>query len=291
MRPTSPLLTLILWLVCTATIFIVLFIFLGLKIQAVIVCVVCLVIAFGSYFREIKANQSAIQKRESVTNGDYFRSPAWKEAYLQYKELHPFEHPQERTLKDDLFRRYRRKESFLSILMYLILLVGTIAGMIYDFDKKYPFCLGVPMFGWLLIDSLNTFTGKPVRKWLKHDIDYPTLETSYQHGSMLTYKGNGFNLGTTHIHAYTPQTVYAIDYELVKSITRKMVRAVSHDNTIFDEEYKHFAVIHVRLPESGNMTQVEIELNPFQVEMILDEFARIKGSVSTQNEFTVKYDS
>ncbi len=289
MRPTSPLLTLILWVVCTVAIFIVLFIFVGLKKQAVIVCVVCLVIAFSSYFREMKANQSAVRKRESVTNGDYFRSPAWKEQYLRYKELHPFEHPQERTLKDDLFRRYRSRETFLYILMYLILLAGTIVGLCHELN--YTFVIGIGIFGWLLIDSLNTFTGRPVRKWLKHDIDYPALETSYQHGSMLTYKGNGFNLGTTHIHAYTKSTVYAIDYRLVQSITRKMVRAVSYDNTIFDEEYRHFAVIHVRLPESGNMTQVEIELNEFQVEMILDEFARIKGATATQNEFTVKYDS
>ena len=289
MRPTSPLLTLILWVVCTVAIFVVLFIFLGLKIQSVIVCVVCLVIAFSSYFRETKADKSAVQKRERVVNGDYFRSPAWKEQYLRYKELHPFEHPQERTLKDDLFRRYRRRETFLTILMYLLLLVGSIVGMVHEFSITYA--IAVLLFGSLLVVSVNEFTGRPVRKWLKRDIDYPMLETSYQHGSMLTYKGNGFNLGTTHIHAYTPETVYAIDYELVKSITRKMVRAVSHDSTIFDEEYRHFAVIHVRLPESGNMTQIEIELNEFQVEMILDEFARIKGSTATQNEFTVKYDS
>lgn len=216
-------------------------------------------------------------KRTPSLNVNYFRTPEWREQYSRYREMHPFEYPQERTIKDDLFRRYHRRETFLYILMYSLLLVGTIAGMIYDFDKKYPFCLGIPAFGWLMIGSLNTFTGKPVRKWLKLDIDYPALETSYQHGSMLTYKGNGINLGTTHIHAYTPQTVYAIDYELVKSITRKFVPSKDYFQTLdTGEKYRHFVVIHVRLPESGNMTQVEIELNEFQVEMILDEFARKK---------------
>ena len=42
------------------------------------------------------------------------------------------------------------------------------------------------------------------------------------------------------------------------------------------EEYQHFAVIHVRLPRSGNIHDIEIELNEFQVQMAIDKLPTCK---------------
>lgn len=115
------------------------------------------------------------------------------------------------------------------------------------------------------------YIGMPVRRWLKGDIDYNVLESSYLNSRMLIYKKNGFAFGTTHIHAFTEKKIYAIDYRLVEGISRKIVRLKKYEDGIYSsEEYQHFAVIHVRLPESGNIFDVEIELNEFQVQMAID---------------------
>lgn len=65
--------------------------------------------------------------------------------------------------------------------------------------------------------------------------------------------------------------MYAIDYRLVEGISRKVVRYKKYEDGIYSsEEYKHYAVIHVRLPKSGQIHNVEIELNEFQVQMEID---------------------
>lgn len=111
----------------------------------------------------------------------------------------------------------------------------------------------------------------PVRKWLKGDIDYEELEASYLKSQMLFYKTNALAFETTHLHGFTEKKIYAIDYRLVEGISRKIVRLKKYEEGIYNtEEYQHFAVIHVRLPRSGNIYDVEIELNEFQVQMAID---------------------
>ena len=58
---------------------------------------------------------------------------------------------------------------------------------------------------------------------------------------------------------------------MVEGISRKIVRLKKYEEGIYNtEEYQHFAVIHVRLPRSGNIHDIEIELNEFQVQMAID---------------------
>ena len=86
-------------------------------------------------------------------------------------------------------------------------------------------------------------------------------------------------MGTSHIHAFTEKKVYAIDYKLVEGISRKIVRLKKYEDNIYSsEEYQHFAVIQVRLPQSGQIQNVEIELNEFQVQMAIDNLQSYKPS-------------
>ena len=64
---------------------------------------------------------------------------------------------------------------------------------------------------------------------------------------------------------------------MVEGISRKIVRLKKYEDGIYNaEEYQHFAVIHVRLPQSGNIHDVEIELNEFQVQMAIDKLSVYK---------------
>ena len=94
---------------------------------------------------------------------------------------------------------------------------------------------------------------------------------------MLFYKTNALAFETTHLHGFTEKKIYAIDYRLVEGISRKIVRLKKYEEGIYNtEEYQHFAVIHVRLPRSGNIYDVEIELNEFQVQMAIDKLSTYK---------------
>ena len=95
---------------------------------------------------------------------------------------------------------------------------------------------------------------------------------------MLLYKTNALAFGTTHLHGFTEKKIYAIDYKNVEGISRKIVRLKKYEDGIYNtEEYQHFAVIHVRLPESGQINKVEIELNEFQVQMAIDRLLTYKN--------------
>jgi hypothetical protein len=63
----------------------------------------------------------------------------------------------------------------------------------------------------------------------------------------------------------------------VEGISRKIVRHKRYEDGIYSsEEYEHFAVIRVRLPQSGKIHNVEIELNEFQVQMAIDKLPTYK---------------
>lgn len=58
---------------------------------------------------------------------------------------------------------------------------------------------------------------------------------------------------------------------------KKIVRLKKYEDGIYNtEEYQHFAVIHVRLPRSGDIHDVEIELNEFQVQWQSISYPSIK---------------
>ena len=49
----------------------------------------------------------------------------------------------------------------------------------------------------------------------------------------------------------------------------------------------NIAVIHVRLPESGDISDVEIELNEFQVQMVIDNLPTYQFGKSMVNDITL----
>ena len=103
-------------------------------------------------------------------------------------------------------------------------------------------------------------------------------------GRLLLYERNGLAFGTTHIHGFSKSKVYAIDYRLAENITRKIVRVKEYENSLYGKSrYEHFAVIHVRVPESGKIVTVSIELDEYQVQMAIDEFKRMKYTADKDN--------
>ena len=147
-------------------------------------------------------------------------------------------------------------------LFFLFLMCCTVCAI---FNGNYAIVIvGIILFGVLFYMSFSEYMGMPVRKWLKGDIDYDELNRSYINSAMLTYKKNGFAFGTTHIHAFTDKKIYNIDYRLAE------------DGIYSSEEYKHYAVVHVRLPKSGQIHLVEIELNEYEVQMVIDNFMKYK---------------
>lgn len=255
------------------------------KMCAVIVCPLLIAYLIYAYNKEKKADSNALQINSLMMSGEYFESAKWYDDYYLYKNDHPFERIDSMSMKKDLLKRFRRSEYLLWMLFLLFLIFCCVVALAQSIGI-IPIA-GVFLFGALFCSQLSLYIGMPVRRWLKRDIDHDTLERSYLSGRILTYKKNGFIFGTTHIHAFTEKKIYAIDYELAEGISRKIVRLKKYEDGIYSsEEYKHYAVIHVRLPESGNIHDVEIELNEFQVQMVIDDFHLYKQ----ENEFQTDID-
>ena len=240
------------------------------------------------YRKEKKADNVASQKKTEFISGDYFNSPEWHEKYTAYINEHPFNRPVVSDMKKDLLRRFRRRKELMWSLFFLCLMVGIGYLFLYgnSIDANYIygnpilFLLAIFVIGVMFFMTFSEYVGMPVRKCLRGDIDYNELNRSYVNSRMLTYKKNGFAFGTTHIHAYTEKKIYNIDYRHAEGITRKIVRTKNYEDGIYSsEEYQHYAVIQVKLPESGQLHHVEIELNEFQVQMVIDNFVKYKTYV------------
>ena len=253
------------------------------KVCACTVCPMLILYMTYAYLKERKADKNAEVKNKDLLEGSYFSGANWQEQYTAYLNEHPFEKPKYDNMKQDLLSRFRRREYLVGMLFMGFLLLCT--SCCFMIQKPFMGTIGILLFGILFYVELAMYIGMPVRKWLKGDIDYRGLESSYLNSRFLTYKKNGLALGTTHIHAYTEKNIYAIDYRLVEGISRKVVRLKKYEDNIYaSEEYQHFAVIHVRLPQSGRLQEVEIELNEFQVQMAIDNLQLYKlGEKLTEN--------
>ena len=238
------------------------------KICACTVCPAMVVYLIYAYHKEKSADRSFVDKNENIISGNYFKTAEWQHNYITYRNKYPFEKAMYPDMKKDLLSRFRRREYVVWMLFMAFLMFGSCCLMM---QKRFLGLIGFLLFGILFCLDFSLYIGTPVRKWLKRDIDYDALEKSYINARFIVYKKNGFAFGTTHIHAYTEKKVYAIDYRLVEGISRKVVRYKKYEDGIYSsEEYKHYAVIHVRLPQSGQIHDVEIELNEFQVQMAID---------------------
>lgn len=238
------------------------------KICACTVCPAMIAYFIYAYHKEKSADRSSVDKNEDIISGNYFKTAEWQHNYITYKNKYPFEKAMYPDMKKDLLSRFRRREYVIWMLFMAFLMFGSVCLMM---QKLFLGITGILLFGILFYFNFSLYIGAPVRKWLKRDIDYDALEKSYVNARFVVYKKNGLAFGTTHIHAYTEKKVYAIDYRLVEGISRKVVRLKKYEDGIYSsEEYRHYAVIHVRLPQSGRIHNVEIELNEFQVQMAID---------------------
>lgn len=242
------------------------------KFVACILCPCVILYIIYAYCKERKADNKADISKTQFMDGSYFESPSWHEKYLIYLNKHPFEKPKSPSMKMDLLKKFRRREYVVGMLLPVFLIICSIC--LIPMGQFVMAGIGICLFGFLFWLQFSLYVGMPVRKWLKRDIDYNKLEASYLNSQMLLYKKNGLAFGTTHIHGFTEKKIYAIDYGLVEGISRKIVRLKKYEDGIYNtEEYQHFAVIHVRLPQSGTIQNVEIELNEFQVQMAIDKLA------------------
>lgn len=259
------------------------------KMVACIACPMMILYMIYAYRKEKRADNSAVQKSSQIISGDYFESSEWRVKYMEYINKHPFERPIIPDMKKDLLKRFRRREELMWILLFIFLICCSCVAA-YG-GRYFVSIIGIALFGTFLYVQLSEYMGKPVRKWLKGDIDYNALNASYINSLMVTYKKNGFAFGTTHIHAFTDKKVYAIDYRLVEGISKKIVRMKKYEDGIYSsEEYQHYAVIHVRLPESGQLHDVEIELNEFQVQMVIDNIMTFKTGERLKEELSLTED-
>lgn len=238
------------------------------KICACTVCPAMIVYLIYAYHKERSADRNFVDKNGAIISGNYFKTAEWQHDYIIYRNKYPFEKVMYPDMKKDLLSRFRRREYVVWMLFMAFLMVGSFCLMM---QKLFLGITGLLLFGILFYLDFSLYIGAPVRKWLRRDIDYDALEKSYINARFIVYKKNGLAFGTTHIHAYTEKKVYAIDYQLVEGISRKVVRLKKYEDGIYSsEEYRHYAVIHVRLPQNGRIHNVEIELNEHQVQMAID---------------------
>ena len=245
------------------------------KCMACTVCPMLILYFIYAYCKESKADMKADGTKAQYMNGSYFESSEWHEKYVAYLNAHPFEKPKYQSMKQDLLKRFQRREYLVKMILPLFLIFCTLC--LIPLGRYDMAIIGLFLFGFLFWLEFSLYIGMPVRKWLKGDIDYEELESSYLKSQMLIYKTNALAFGTTHLHGFAEKKIYAIDYRLAEGISRKIVRLKKYEDGIYNtEEYQHFAVIHVRLPRSGNIHDVEIELNEFQVQMAIDKLSTYK---------------
>ena len=245
------------------------------KYAACIACPMIIVYLIYVYCKESKADMKAQETKVQYMDGSYFESSEWHEKYVIYLNEHHFEKPKYQSMEMDLLKRFQRREYLVKMILPLFLMFCTLC--LIPLGRYYMAIIGLCLFGFLFWLEFSLYIGMPVRKWLKGDIDYEELEASYLKSQMLFYKTNALAFETTHLHGFTEKKIYAIDYRLVEGISRKIVRLKKYEEGIYNtEEYQHFAVIHVRLPRSGNIYDVEIELNEFQVQMAIDKLSTYK---------------
>lgn len=245
------------------------------KLAACFVCPILILYFIYAYCKERKADANADQKKTQFMNGSYFDSPEWHKKYEAYLREHPFERPEYYSMKEDLLKRFQRREYVFGMILPLFLMICT--PCLLFMGQYFVAIIGFLLFGFLFWLQFSLFIGMPVRKWLKSDIDHSAIEASYLKSQMLLYKTNALAFGTTHLHGFTEKKIYAIDYGSVEGISKKIVRLKKYEDGIYNtEEYQHFAVIHVRLPESGKSQDIEIELNEFQVQLAIDKLSTYK---------------
>ena len=238
----------------------------GSASKAAIVFVIAMAIGVFTYLKETKNDRKAGKLKPDIESGRHYIEAEWREKYLSYKMSEPFEMIKG-DMKQDMLRHYRTSKNIVSLSLSAFLLLCD--ACIFIENIKFAI-LGLVLFGFLFWLAISDFLGKPVRKFYKRtDVDFQAVSDSYMKGKMLAYQNNGINIGSQYLVAFNDRKVIALKLQNVGDITKKIVREKEYTNSIYTgEEYKHFAVIN---------SDTEVELNEFQLELIIEEFHRAVG--------------
>jgi hypothetical protein len=263
------------------------------KLCAIIVTPIMIAYGIYAYLKEKKQDKIAIHNSKKIMNNQYFESLEWREQYFDYRKKYSLTRPKKNSMKADLCSYFRNGESVSGMILGAFILVCSILAFCYQ--QNYILILGILLGLVLFSYNFCNYFARPVRRWYKeHSNEYLELEQSYLHGKIANYKTNGIVLGTTHVHCFTTKKLYHIEYSLVDGIKRKVVRVKKYDNSVYSgDTYKHYAVILYRSSEDGPRHELDLELNEFQVQMVMEEFLRMKLGRSKEAfaSYTESYDN
>lgn len=247
---------------------------------------------FLAIFREKRADKKAARQQIDYLSGEYFCDPVWRAEYLRRKTEKGFESCHPKGMRYDMMQRYRRKsEPVTFMVMSILLLTGCICGLGTSHREWKMWLLlpvGLVVFGYIFWIHWSEFTARPVRKWLKDCRDDPELaefEKSWETGRILSYQRsgvvNGICLSSTHLILYNKREVHTVEFSVAESMTREIVREKTYQDFAYaDEKYRFYAVLYIRTAQ-GQFT-LKTELDEFQTEMAIEEFARLKGQPAGQ---------
>lgn len=284
-KPQNPIYTLIVILIISAGIYLVLLYFCeatdgttAQKVGFTIISIPLPVFGIILYLFQRKVYRSLDKTRPDSEDGSYFSSSEWREKYLSYVMKKPFETIRSKSMKRDLIRRYRHPKFVLLMIICLLGAAVSADALIAEYHDRgtiapdhliynlIDFFVAIVFF-FICIVKL---TARPVRKFLKKADDISALEESYMSGKMVSHKGNGINLGSTHIIMYDEKEIIAIENSRVTSVTRNVAMEGDYEKCYF--KYVHYVV--VSYTESGRQLISSVKLNEFQVEMVIEEFNR-----------------
>ncbi len=248
-----------------------------------------------AYWREQTSDGQADEKVQEYLDGAYFSTPQWRERYLQYKQDHPFQRPNRKTMKADLQGRFITKDAIGFILLGCVFLMIAFLPSPLRFNYRI---IGVIAGLFLMFVGTYFMSAQHVRVFFRRtDLDFEQVEASYRFGNMLTYQKNGINLGVSHVVAYTAQEIFCVENRAIMGVMREVVRLKKYQDGVYaGETYVHRLYLEAKQPDSLPPVIVQIELHEFQVEMALEEFARMNYGVclnpiriteETDNQITV----
>lgn len=242
-------------------------------VASVIVTPLLTAFSFYSYFKEKKNDSKFIDKIAEDKKERLSPPIDWQEKYLDYKMNVGFEKIKSPTMKSELLKKFRNRELFKSSFFLLFLSACGFISVCTSEEHEILFAIFTAIFACLSLGEWSLFFGSPVRRFYKENFDFSRIEKSFMNGKMLSHKNGGINFGTDYVVHWTNKEVYLIDLNMVENVTKKTVRVKKYEDSLYTgDEYRYYAVFDVRIPQSGKLLKPEIELNEFQVEMIIDEF-------------------
>lgn len=282
-KPVDPIFVLILYIIIAIGACIGILHIAETKTQKAVGCTVAalaiLTPAVGLYIYDKKAQRRA--EKPGIEDDSYFDSIEWREKYLKYVMRSPFETPGHKGMKHDLLRRYKRPLFVILIIIMLLSIAAIVIAAIAEYLDRGTVAALISALT-LIIPSIAALrfciirlTACPVYEWLKalSPDDLAVIEESYMNGKIVSYKGNGINLGSTHIIIYDEASICAIENICVDSVTRNVVRNKEYETRQYFKE-KYYAM--VSFTHSGVHNIIPVELNEFQVEMVIEEFERCR---------------